>query len=114
MHDRIYGIEFFNQREKHKIKILWDELCSWGHPYEKWLKNMCSVFISYGPIYHKEHFENCMKFLESIFDIYLVICKEHFGMDVNKLGNSEKKRDFSKFPMFQKRIKYQQQLNRKK
>ncbi|MHA1280509.1 MAG: hypothetical protein ACTSQ8_25405 [Candidatus Helarchaeota archaeon] len=107
MSEKIDAISFFNLSEKKKIKKIWKELCSWSHPYGKWLKNMCPIYVSHKPIYHPKHFEDCINMLEKVFDIYLVICKRHFKMDVSIFRNidNEDLFDLSDFPLFQKRIK---------
>ncbi len=105
MSARIEKVPFFEPDEKRTIKKTWDELCSWSHPYERWLKNMCPIYVSYKPtMYHPEHFKNCVNLLEKVIDIYLVVSKEHFGMDVSTLEKERLPIDISAFPLFQSRI----------
>jgi len=107
MSEKIDAISFFSLSDKKKIKKIWKDLCSWSHPYGKWLKKMCPIYVSHKPIYHPKHFEDCINLLEKIFDVYLVICKEHFKMDVSVFRNIDDKDtfDFSDFPLFQERVK---------
>jgi hypothetical protein len=108
MSKRVDGVPYLTLDEKRTIKRTWKELCSWGHPYEKWLENICPIYISYKPImYHPKHFEGCVNLLEKIIDIYLVVSKEYFGMDTDRLREKNKGGliDFSAFPIFQSRMR---------
>jgi len=106
MSAKVEGIPFFEDEEKRAIKRTWKELCSWGHPFKKWLENFCPIYISHKPIYHPRHFEDCVNLLERILDVYLVISKEHFGMNINAFREKREEvpMDFSNFPLFQRRL----------
>ncbi|MFC1864975.1 hypothetical protein ACFLYG_04030 [Chloroflexota bacterium] len=107
MSKRIDAIPYIELDEKKTIKKTWDELCSWSHPYEKWLRNMCPIYISYKPtLHHPVHFKNCVNLLERTIDIFLVVSKEHFGLDINDFHTKINKIpiDLTAFPLFRSRI----------
>ena len=106
MGTRIKGISFLDNDEKRAIKRTWDELCSWNHPYKKWLENMCPIYISNKPMYHPKYFEDCVNLLEKIQDLYLVISKEHFKMDIGVFHQQGKEVpiDLSDLPLFRRKI----------
>jgi hypothetical protein len=82
---KINSISVFDDNQKSDIKKTWDSLCSWSHPYNKWLKNMCPIYMAHPPLYHPEHFKTSIEFLEKVIDIFLVVCKEHFKMNIKEL-----------------------------
>lgn len=47
MSERISSIIFLSLDEKKEIKKFWRGLCGWSHPYGKWVKEVCPVFISH-------------------------------------------------------------------
>ena len=51
--------------------------------------------------------------LKKITDIYLIVCGEHFGMDVSLFADAaiEHQIDLSNFPLFKSRIKGRQVRN---
>lgn len=106
IYKKINGIPFFDEKEKKSIKKLWDQLCSWSHPYNKWIKNICFTYISHYPsIVHPSIASNCIKTMHQILDIYLVICKEQFKMDISVFSENEGPINISDYPLFKKRIK---------
>jgi len=85
MSTKIDNISFFNNNQKDDIKKTWDSLCSWSHPYKRWLKNICPIYMAHSPLYHPEHFKASVKFMEKVMDLFLVVCKEHFKMNIHEL-----------------------------
>lgn len=105
MYKRINGITFFDEKEKKSIKKLWDQLCSWSHPYNKWIKNICSTYIShYPPLPHPDIADDCIKSMYKILDIYLVICIEQFEMDISVFLENEGPINTLDYPFFKKRV----------
>ncbi len=102
MSTKINSISFFDNNNKKDIKKTWRSLCSWSHPYEKWLNNMCSTYMAHSPLYHPEHFKTSIEFLEKVMDIFLVVCKEHFTMNIQELRKKveELSIDLSYFRLF--------------
>lgn len=82
MNERINNIAFLLPEEKKKTKKLWGELCGWTHPYSKWLKEICPIFISHKPIYHPKLLEKCLEKLELIADLFMVIVIEKFEISM--------------------------------
>lgn len=85
MGTKIDNISIFNNNQKDNIKKTWKSLCSWGHPYKRWIKNICPIYMAHSPLYHPEHFKASVNFLVKIMDLSLVVCKEHFKMNIQEL-----------------------------
>lgn len=103
---KIDNMSFFDDNQKRDIKKTWRSLCSWSHPYGKWLKNMCSIYMAHPPLYHPEHFRTSIEFLEKVMDLFLVVCKEHFKMNVQDLRKRVETLsiDLSDFGLFRSRF----------
>ncbi len=82
MTERIRSIEYLSSNEQDQIKGLWDTLCSWDHPYEKWLKKICTKYIMYKPIHHMALFEECAGLFDKILDVYCIMAIEHFQLNI--------------------------------
>lgn len=78
MSERINGIFFLSPEEKTKTHGLWADLCSWSHPYGKWLKEVCPVFVSRTPMYHPYLCKQSLDKLERIVDLFLALAIEKF------------------------------------
>jgi len=100
--EKINSILIFGDETKKEVKKTWELLCSWNHPYKKWLKSMCSKYIAHKPLYHPEHFQSSVVFLEKIIDLYLIVCKENFKMNVAVFQKEIEKNliDLSNYPLF--------------
>ncbi|MBN1638794.1 MAG: hypothetical protein JW866_07495 [Ignavibacteriales bacterium] len=85
MVDRIQSISCFNLEEQKNIKDLWYRLCAWAHPYGKWIKEICPIFIKYKPIYHPTLFLSCLNELTAIVDLFVVILMEKYKLNHKKL-----------------------------
>ncbi|MHC4479276.1 MAG: hypothetical protein ACYTEL_26960 [Planctomycetota bacterium] len=73
MVSRIASISFIDESEKDTLKKVWYRLCAWGHPYGKWLKDICPIYSAHEPIYHKALCNMCIEELEKIVDFYVVV-----------------------------------------
>lgn len=106
MSDRIKAIAILSLEEKSEIKKLWNHLCAWSHPYGKWAKEVCPVFLQYDPMYHSELFNVCLKKLNKLTDFFLVISMSKYDLDAVELslllGDSRIKVD--RYKMFQSRL----------
>ena len=102
MSAKIQSISLFDDNQKSDIKKSWNNLCSWSHPYNKWLKNMCSRYMALPPLYHPEHFKTSVELLEEVIDLFLVLCKEHFNMNIQEFRKTEEQLviDLSGFHLF--------------
>ena len=63
---------------------------------------MCPIYIAHRPLYHSEHFQSSVVFLEKIIDLYLIVCKENFKMDIAAFQKEVEKYsiDLSNYPLF--------------
>jgi len=100
--EKINNILILEDGAKKEIKKTWGLLCSWTHPYKKWLTSMCPIYIAHRPLYHSEHFRSSVVFLEKIIDLYLIVCKENFKMDIAAFQKEVEKYsiDLSNYPSF--------------
>jgi len=93
MKEKIESIKYYNECEKKEIGELWDTLCAWCHPYGKWIKNICPIYIANSPIYHPQHFEDCIQLFEKLVDVFIILALEHFRFDVSDfITNAVKKK----------------------
>jgi len=105
MSERIDGISYFSKEERKQVSRLWRDLCGWSHPYGKWTKEVCSIFISHKPMYHPKLCTQSIEKLEKLVDMLLVIALENFEIDKEHILNKVKKYKInaSNFPFFQNR-----------
>lgn len=91
MADKIDGISILTVENKKYLKKYWSRLNSWAHPYEHWIKEICPIYISHTPIYHKELFNDCMNDLHILFELLIIISIKIFNNseDVYKRNNLE-------------------------
>jgi len=105
MSERINSIEFLSSEEKKDVKKLWKALNGWAHPYNKWTKEICPIFISHEPMYHPELCRQCLEEIEKLVDLLLVIGIEKFEIRSQDISSPVKNHEFdtSNLPFFQKR-----------
>lgn len=105
MSERIGGMEFLSSEEKKDVKKLWKALNGWAHPYNKWTKEICPIFISHEPMYHPELYRQCLEEIEKLVDLLLVIGIEKFEIRSQDISSPVKNHEFdtSNLPFFQKR-----------
>lgn len=92
MGERIGGISFLSPEERKEVHKLWRGLSAWAHPYGKWVKEVCPIFISHKPMYHSRLCRQSLEKLEKLIDLVLVIAIEKF--EVNKEDILSKARKF--------------------
>jgi len=90
MTDRIYSIPYLKDNEKKIIKDHWFRLCAWGHPFGKWQKEVCPIFVSHKPSYHPILFSLCLDEFVQLLDFFLVVAVVKY-----ELGIADLKREFS-------------------
>ncbi len=102
---KLDAIGFLDLEEKKAVKRTYGELCSWSHPYGKWLKEVCPIFAS-RPGYHAELFRSCIEKLEAVTDLMLLVAIEKFAVDkAQLLGEMRREKvDLSHFSFFSKRV----------
>ena len=86
MSKRIDSITFLSNTEKKKMKKIWNKLCSWGHPYSKWEREICPIYVSHEPLYHPKLCKESIEILEELIGFWLVSVIEKFKIDKTKLG----------------------------
>lgn len=102
MNTRISGISFLSQDERENIKNLWHEFCAWSHPYQKWEKEVCPIFVLHKPMYYVRLCQQSIDKLERIIDFLLIIAVEKCSLDYQKLTEllTAKHADLTKLAMF--------------
>jgi hypothetical protein len=81
MGDRIDSFGCLNEEGKEKVKKLWARLCAWCHPYGKWVKEVCPVFVTHKAIYHPALFDLCLRELIAVSDLLVVVSIEKFALN---------------------------------
>ena len=85
MTDRIYSIQGLNNEERKKVKDLWYRLCAWGHPYGKWQKEVCPIYVSHNPIYHPKLFSLCLREFTQLVEFFMVIAMGKYELNITEL-----------------------------
>lgn len=91
MSDRIEDISFLDDSEKKMVKQQWYRLCAWGHPYGKWIKEICPIYSAYTPVYHQALCEMCMKEFMNIVGLITVVVLEKYEIEPSKFTAMIKK-----------------------
>ena len=107
MTDRIYSISGLDDIEKKQIKNHWYRLCAWGHPFGKWKKEVCPIYVSHKPIYHPRLYSLCLSELIQLVDFFLVVAIAKFELNIVELTKQfmEKRVDLAGLNLFNLRIK---------
>jgi hypothetical protein len=102
MSKRIHAIPFLSAKQKKKMKKLWNELNAWTHPYGKWVKECCPIFVSYKPMYHSKLCKQSVEKFEKVVDVLIVIALNKFEISKNKFHEKTKewKIHFSNLEIF--------------
>lgn len=78
MKDRLSSISFLADDENKYLLKLWYYLCGWGHPYGRWVKEVCPGYVSHEPIYHPDLCSTCFETLKKIIDLFIVVSIEKY------------------------------------
>lgn len=81
MNERIDSILYFGPEEKSQLKKLWRRLCAWGHPYGKWIADVCPVYAGHKPLYHAQLFDMCLRELQSLVDFFVSVAISKYDLD---------------------------------
>lgn len=105
MTDRIFSIHGLDETDKKTVKDQWYRLCAWSHPYGKWEKEVCPIYLSHKPLYHPKLFSICLDELVQLFDLFLVVAVAKYELDAAELEKAfiEKHIDTSGFKLFENR-----------
>jgi len=87
---RIHAIPFLSVKQKKKIGKLWNELNEWAHPYGKWVKECCPIFVPYKPMYHSKLCKQSVEKFEKIVGMLIVIALNKFEISKNKFRDKMK------------------------
>jgi len=106
MKDRIHSILFLQEDEHKKILKLWYRLCGWSHPHGRWVKEVCPVYATHAPSFHKRLCEHCLDELCCLVDIYAVIalCKYEISIDPSSQPMQDPSAILNGLGMLEKRI----------
>ena len=85
MKERLGEIPFLEATEIKSLLNLWYRLCGWGHPYGRWVKEVCPFYVSHGPMYHPKLCAICLKELQAIVDFFVVIALEKYEIPAGDL-----------------------------
>lgn len=105
MKDKLAAINFLSQEEKKTMKDTYDELCAWSHPYGKWIKETCPIFVSKAR-FHPALLNLCIRKLELIIDFMLVVATEKYHLTPKTILKefTKHKIDISDFKLFLRRV----------
>ncbi len=96
---KISGLAFLSPRERDRLKEAWDKLAARREPFQRRGERICAALSAYGPAaYHRGRFQSSVELLEQVVDFYLVVAREHFGLEAGKLQQGPGV-DWAIFPM---------------
>ncbi len=106
MSNKVESIKFLSSDEKKLINKLWRSLCGWSHPYQKWEKEVCPIFISHLPSFHPKLCKESLDKLEIILGLFLTVSIEKYKIDTTELITRTNNFgiDISEFPILNSRI----------
>jgi uncharacterized small protein (DUF1192 family) len=106
MRYRIDSVACLNDKEKSGAKKLWDRLCAWGHPYGKWIKEICPIYTDQEPIYHPKLCKICLQELEKIVDLFVVVAMARYDIETTRVAAKMREANISskKFKLLDKRL----------
>lgn len=107
MGDRIDSITFLNSEEKSGLKKLWYRLCAWGHPYRKWIKEICPIYAGHKPLYHTGLCELCLQELVETIDLFCAVVVAKYEIKPAQLlaKTQELKIDLQDFKLLEAQIR---------
>jgi len=106
MNDRILSLPELSMEEKKSLQLLWYRLCAWGHPYGKWFKEVCPIYLSHKPLYHSRLFNLCLKEFVHLVDFFSVVVINKYGLSlaVVRLELAKAKIDVGEFELLYPRL----------
>ncbi len=84
MKERLNSIKFLKNEEMDSLLKLWYHLCGWGHPYGRWVNEVCPVYVSHKPQYHPKLCATCFKTLQKIIDLFIVVSIEKYEIPIQE------------------------------
>ncbi len=83
MKERVDGISFLHEDEHKEILKLWRRLCGWSHPYGRWVKEVCPVYVQQAPFFHKRLCKHCLDELCCLVDFYAVTALSKYEIPID-------------------------------
>jgi hypothetical protein len=83
MKERVDGISFLHEDERKEILKLWRRLCGWSHPYGRWVKEVCPVYVHNAPFFHERLCEHCLDELCCLVDFYAVTALSKYEIPID-------------------------------
>jgi len=83
MKERVNAISFLHEGEHKEILKLWRRLCGWGHPYGRWVKEVCPVYVRHNPVFHSRLCELCLDELCCLVDFYAVTALSRYEISID-------------------------------
>lgn len=83
MKDRVDSITFFEGSERKQILKLWKRLCGWGHPYGRWVKEVCPIYLQHEPLFHSQLCDLCLDELCNVLDFYAVTALSKYEIPID-------------------------------
>jgi hypothetical protein len=81
--DRVDGISFLHEHEHKEILKLWRRLCGWSHPYGRWVKEVCPIYVQHHPAFHSRLCELCLDELCCLVDFYAVTALSKYEIPID-------------------------------
>ncbi len=81
MKDKLASISYLSPHERQQLRKLYGHLCSWAHPHNRWLKEICPAYYSFNPTYHPVISKETTENLEMLLGLLLVIALRKFKID---------------------------------
>lgn len=107
MKDRLNSIKFLINEEAGILLRLWYYLCGWGHPYGRWVKEVCPGYVAHKPLYHAELCAICLEKLQKIVDLFVIIALQKYEIPVKEFMSEISNHDISlaDFDLVSSRVK---------
>jgi uncharacterized small protein (DUF1192 family) len=80
---RVDGIAFLHEDERKEMLKLWNRLCGWSHPYGRWIKEVCPIFVAYDPSFHSQLCGHCLDELCCLVDFYAVTALSKYEVPID-------------------------------
>lgn len=106
MSDKIAALAFLDPDERQVVTDCWRDLSGWTHGYSRWLKRLCPVLVSRGPLHHPELVRDCTVLIGAVTDFAFTIAIAKLELDALSVRSlcDEMHVDWKRFMMLRRRI----------
>ncbi len=106
MSNRIESILYLQEEEKKVLKNFWRRLCEWGHPYGKWVEDVCPIYARHKPIYHSRLFDICLHEFQCVIDffVFVAVSKYEIGRAMLSAKLNESNINITDLPLVTRRL----------